>query len=378
MTFRDGAEFAILARTPATARVYRRAFAWTANVRAHDTNLGRAIVLQPFASLLGHDASYGQAEADVLTQAGFQTDILRNRDVTVASLKKLSDYSMVYMETHSGVLPDGDAIITVDETDAAPYASLLDDGSVMQAMVAGGGNILFLAIKANFIKLHLGQFPDSSLLFLNGCAVTNGPKFWNALRAHNVGTLVGWDNEVASSDDEAASAFVLHDLFLGNTVAHAVAAAIAHGLGASTQFSTAHLGYLGDGDNTLAKSLARATATPTLAATGTPTETPASTPTPTPAPVVKRFRVQVLRPLHARVKGTLRVKVTRRDTGSIVVKAKVSLDARGVGVPAVMTRKTGRAGIASFRNVRARRSGTVILRVAKSSFKSLKKALQLK
>lgn len=372
IAFRDGSRLAILPRAVGTVGIGQGA-----NGALHglmrsglDNASGRALVLEPFANLLGHESTYGQVEADVLTRAGFRTDVLRNQQVTVASLETMADYSMVYMETHSGVLPDGDAVIAVNETNAGKYAALFDDGSVMQVTVAGGGATLYLAVKANFIKLHVGHFSDSSLLFLNGCAVTNAPKFWNALRSHNAGTLIGWDNEVASSDDEVAASYILRDLSQARTVSDSVADAIGHGLGLSTRFSTAHLGFLGDGDNTLAKVLAEATPTPVPTSTPqtTPTAQTTDTPTPRPVPRKKYFEIRVLLSLRPRVTGTLRIEVTNRSTGSVVKQARVVLNGKRAGGPSGRQTRTGRLGIATFAKLRFSRSGVVVLTVTKTGF----------
>ncbi|MGI8824526.1 MAG: hypothetical protein ACR2JC_02560 [Chloroflexota bacterium] len=289
--FRDHAELVILPpeshwQRPRPEIVYQQ----SVKQFADGPPAGRALVLEPFSQLLGHEASYGAAEAGTLSQAGFRVDVLRNQQVTVASLEKMAAYSVVYVETHSNVLDNGDVVIASGETDARAYPSLFEDGSITQVTVAGDPHkSLYLAIKTRFIEHHVGTFPDSSLLFINGCAVTNAPKFWSALQSHNVDTLTGWNNEVIAIDDETASTYVLQHLASGQTVAAAVAAASAAGLGTSfVDGMEAELGYVGDGENSLARALVEATPTPTPTDAITATPTPVATPTP--RPVKKRVK----------------------------------------------------------------------------------------
>lgn len=285
--FVDGAELGILPRTQLQASFVTPHLAVgpvRRHVRTADAAQGHALVLEPFAHLLGHDGSFGQEEADLLTQAGFHVDVLRDASVTIGSLQNLASYSVVYMETHSNVLPDGDAIVVSGDTNAGAYPALFQDASVMQATVAGDPSMtLYLAVKSRFIQQHVGTWPDSSIVFINGCAVMNAPKFVGALQGRNVSSLVGWDNESFSSVDEAAASFIFQHLSQGQSVATAVNGAIGFGLGTSVvNGKVAHLSFTGDGQNTLANALAEATPTPIPTATSTSTVTP--TPTPTVAP----------------------------------------------------------------------------------------------
>src|SRR5581483_6831243 len=105
----------------------------------------------PFAWQLGRGASAGQSEVNVLQNAGFSAEVLRNDQVTIPSMENLSQYSVIYMETHSGVLPNGDAVILVDETDTTPYAALFDDKSLAQACIAGDAcRHLYLGVTGAF------------------------------------------------------------------------------------------------------------------------------------------------------------------------------------------------------------------------------------
>ena len=252
---------------------------------------GRAIVLEPFANELERGPDAGKAEADALAQGGFKVDVLRNSDVSVESMTTLASYSVVYMETHSAVLPDGDAVVVTAATDNHRYASLIQEHSLVQAFVAGDPTMtLYLGITSTFVNLHMGIFPGSSVLFLNGCTLLAAPRFWAALEGRDAATLISWDNEVANTIDDLTAQFVFAQLLKGETVAQDIADAHAAGLGTSIiGDKIAQLGFLGDGTNTLAQALAgKPTAvSPTPTATPSPTPTPTATPTPTPRRVAK-------------------------------------------------------------------------------------------
>jgi hypothetical protein len=259
--------------------------------RSHDQATPvKAAVLLPFADELGEGADAGQAEIDALKAAGFTVDVYRNADVSVDLLSHLADYSAVYLETHSGTLGDGDAILDTASTDSKQYAAYLKDGTVRQALAAGSSN-LYLAITAEFIQKHVGTFAPSSLLYLDGCDVLHATVFSDALAAKGLDSMITWDSHVYSGTSQNAAQFMFGQLGSGASVSAALAAANAAGLGSGLgDQGIAHLGYVGDGDDTLARALAHYTAPPTATPTptDTPTPTPTDTPTATPTPVAKK------------------------------------------------------------------------------------------
>jgi hypothetical protein len=94
--------------------------------------------------------------------------------------------------------------------------------------------------------------------------------------------------------DDISAQLVLSYLVSGDTVAESVSAAQRQNLGQSDVGGVvATLGFLGDGENTLAKvrgvPLVKlvTTSTPTPTATSTPTATPTATATPTPTATLK-------------------------------------------------------------------------------------------
>ena len=250
---------------------------------------------------------FGFAHVDALTQSGFRVDEVFDSNVTAGVMQKLADYSSVYMRTHSGVLPGGDAIVVTGESDSGPYASLYKDHSLMQAFVAGDPTgTLYNAITATIVTKHMGTFPDSSIMFLNGCSLLRAPTFWTALQKQNVATMISWDHEVYSTVSEPAGEFILTDLAKGDSVETDIAAAYTAGLGTSVVGDeVAKLGFLGDGSETLPRALAGATPTLTPEPTATATSTP--TPLPTPTRRIKCKRGQYLihgkcRPKHPHCK----------------------------------------------------------------------------
>ncbi|MGH2411288.1 MAG: hypothetical protein ACRDGS_13100, partial [Chloroflexota bacterium] len=243
----------------------------------------KAAVLMPFASELNEGANAGQAEVDALQKAGFQVDVFRNQDVTIDLMTTLGSYSAVYMESHSGLLANGDAILVTGSTDGSKYKKYLPpayapggDNTVQPAIVDGATGE-YLAIVAGFIQQHMNSFPDSSLLYFDGCDLLSATKFWGALQAKNADTMVSWDNHIFSSSSELAAQYMFSQLASGETVSQSLdatgKAGMASGYGDQ---GIAHLGYLGDGADTLALSLSHATPI------ATPTETPTATSTPDP------------------------------------------------------------------------------------------------
>lgn len=293
--FSDGAQVVILPRTVRrTTPSAGLALLRRNQILGPGTGGAKALVLEPFADELQMGPDAGKVEADALTRAGFAVDVLRNQDVTVGIMEQLANYSVVYMETHSAVLPGGDAVVVTGETDTTPYASLFKDHSLLQAYVAGDKTrTLYDAITSVFVTRHMGAFPNNSIVFLNGCAVLQAPALWNALQQQNVSTLISWDADVYSSDNEVAGDYVMTNLANGDTVATDTSSAVTKGLGTSVvDGKTAHLGFLGDGGNTLALALSHATVTPTPTTTASPTltltPTPTATLTPTATPKPRR------------------------------------------------------------------------------------------
>lgn len=244
---------------------------------------GKALVLEPFANELNLGPNAGQPEIGPLTGAGFSVDVYRNADVTVPLMKSLGSYSFVYMQTHSGVFKGKDAGILT--RDSAQYGDLereclpsdADDCSV-KVMIPAGDPTLYDAVTGYFITQHTATFPNSTIVFLNGCSVLQAQRFWQDLQSKNVATLISWDGDVDSAVSERAAALLLQDLAAGETVAQSVADVTAQGLGTSpdgTAFGISHLGYFGDGTNTLKRALVGAPApTPSVTATPTATATP--------------------------------------------------------------------------------------------------------
>lgn len=280
--FRDGADLVIL---PRVAALHRAPPQFGPRTRLRDpvpNAAGRALVLEPFADELNLSDVEGQAEANSLSGVGFQVTTLRNDAVTVGVMQTLSNYSVVYMLTHSGVLPNGDAIVVTGEVSPAqpqqsPYAALYTEHSLLQATVAGESQpILYNAITSIFVDNHLGTFPNSSLIFLNGCQVLDSPVLWKALQAKNLGALVSWTDDADSNTDVQAGKYVVSQLAAGATLAGAVQSAQAEGVAISfVSGKVAHLGFLGDGSETLARALTGAQAAPpTATATAIPTSTP--------------------------------------------------------------------------------------------------------
>jgi hypothetical protein len=276
---------------------------------------GRALVLEPFATQLGYGPSAGADVASALAAAGFSVDVMRDDQVTVPVMQSMSQYSVVYLETHSQTVDNHGFILTGDQ-DSTDYTAMRRDCAasnpsycaLMQGFAGHDASHLYNAITDRFIQDDLaGTFPNSTIVFINGCNLLAAPSFWNALAAKNTATLVSWDDDVDSAVTAPSAALFFKDMAQGMSVADAVAAVTAAGLGTSSftdpsdgHTYVAHLGFLGDGTATLA----RAKAGDPPAATATPT----STPTVTPKPTATHKKKATPKPTATPVKKTLRCK----------------------------------------------------------------------
>lgn len=290
VSFKDGARLVILPAQPVDVPFRRDAFhdglVSHYPARLHTSYYSpRAILLEPFASSLPRYRTQEAQEINILTNAGFGVDVLRNRRVTVKALENLPSYSVVYMETHSNIWGAGDVVIMTGETNDQNYLPLLRDGSIVQTTVAGQKKkVYYNALTTAFFAKHLDNFPNNSILFFNGCSLLKAAPFWTALQQRNVATLISWDEFALDSIAGPAGEYVLAHLWTGQTVAASIAAAKAVGLGKSVRGKkVAHLGFLGDGANTLLRALrGAAPVTPTPTSTATPSATPTPTPGTTP------------------------------------------------------------------------------------------------
>lgn len=252
MRFADGRKIAILAGDVKGVRL-----AASAVRLAHFQVGARAVVLEPFASELALGANAGRPEADTLSSAGFTVDRLIDGQVTVAAMRTLPHYSVIYMETHAGLLSGGDAVVATGQTDMAGEQALLDDHSLIQVLVAGDpSHQLYLGVTSAFVTRYMASFRNHTLLFLNGCQLLAAPEFWTALSGRHVGTLISWDQDVSGSLEGEAARVVLDRLAAGDSVSAALR--VAHDDGVDLSVVDGHvsrLGFLGDGANTLAAAM---------------------------------------------------------------------------------------------------------------------------
>lgn len=184
----------------------------------------RAIILEPFASQLTGQGQPGAAEAAALQQAGFTVTTLVGSQVTVPVMMNLAEYKVIYIETHSAILPNGDAVISTGETNNRPYSNLYGNGGLLQTVVAGDpSHALYNAVTGRFFTLHTGTFSPGSILFINGCATLSAPLLWQDLQARGLSTLIGWNGDVPEQAATAVGDAVMGQLGNGDTVSQAVA-----------------------------------------------------------------------------------------------------------------------------------------------------------
>lgn len=277
--YTDGHELVILPPQPVLVRVPSPSR--VPHSMPSDSATPRALVLEPFASQLGFGPNTGDDEANALRAVGFSVDIYRDGQVTVPVMQRIPEYAVTYIETHAAVMPDGDAVVMTGEQDPGPYADYYRDHTLAQATVSGDPTkMLYNGVTGAFYAAHAAPFPAGSLLYVNGCVVLNAPHFWSTLQGRGLRTLISWDGEAQATSDQTAGPFVLGQLSHGLTVASVVTDAVHQGVGISViGDQVAHLGYEGNGQETLTNALqatdpATPTATPSPTATTQPTSTP--------------------------------------------------------------------------------------------------------
>lgn len=280
--FRDGQHSEILPNTVSEAAVPVTVFHVHAQLRSPDApGLGRALVAEPFAAELGLGAHAGEVEADDLRYAGFSVDQVSDAAVNVDFMKQLTQYSFVYMLTHSGVNQYGEGVIATGQlanaADDAAFQPLMKEYAVLKVGVSGTDN-LYYGILSNYIKWYMGAFTPHAVLFLNGCTLLKASLIWQALQAKGVGALLSWDEKGATQDDVTVAGYAMGELTQGKSVADAVNATFQAGYGVSNANGVvAKFGYLGDGSLTLRDLLPEPTATTVPTATATPTPSPIPT-----------------------------------------------------------------------------------------------------
>lgn len=217
----------------------------------------RALVLEPFEIQLGMGQSAGQAEVNLLQQSGFAVTVLRDLHVTVPLMRHLSSYSVVYIETHVGPLPNNDAAVATADTRHHEFAAYFANYSLARMRIEvgqTGSYQLYDAVTGRFIHRYDGAFLPHTIFILGSCNALDMPLFWHYLHESGVSTLISWHDHVAAADADRASQYVLTALADGKTVGQAVLAAQASGVGVS--FVANKVGWLsfsGDGTDTLAK-----------------------------------------------------------------------------------------------------------------------------
>lgn len=306
-------------------------------VHAAPGSAGRALFLEPFETLLTNPnpdlPRSVQADIDALTKAGFQVDVYRDRAVTIDLMKHLADYNVIYMETHAGPVVPGsnDVYVATGQLVTKAFGQYLNNGTGVQLLAAGDPKgLLYDGITSKFIKQYVGTFPNSSIFFLNGCAVLGNNPFVSALEQHNLTTLTGWDSEVYSNVNESAAEYIFSRLTAGETVAKAIQDAKDAGLGISHYATfTAHLGFEGDGQTTLQDALAAASPAPTLTPIPTSTPTPGPTASATATPLATPTQTPIPLFIHLKLRhSTVKVGQKQRITVSTVPDALVRIIVR--------------------------------------------------
>lgn len=381
-----------------------------------------ALVMAPFAWQFGTSSTASQV-TDLLNEAGYDTTELTNSQVTVASMKTLASYRLVYITGHEGILDDGRIVVSTGQVappDGGQFNSEITNGDMILARVDGDSSgTIYYDIAPGFVSKYVRDFAPDSMVVVNGCNSAAGPSLYQAFKSHDIAAYVGWDYFVVPADQErGGEAFIANMAVRGMTASAAVETAVQSGLGQSSfQGQPSQLVLVGYGQLTLASmaqvgvpatgtgtpATGTGTGTPMVATTGTPGSTPATTsaptgtPTPRPTsthaatvvpspspnlmPPTPTAAVRALSPnwrklaVHVKpdrlyVGRTVTVRVRVTTPGFRIENARVILNGRGVRA-GFHTKYTNRLGVARFRE-RPRVDGLIFGRVKRPHLKPKK------
>lgn len=283
--FRDGREMVIVPRS-LSLRAVPVLPQRVAHARSAQVSGARALVLEPFATVLGMGSAAGQIERDDLTQAGFAVTELDDAAVTVNVMATLPQYNVVYMHTHSGTTTYGEGVLVTGQlatTDPCP-SGVVEQCPVIVSGVYGNPQ-LYYAVTSLYVQQSMSTFPRNSILFFNGCAFLPATRFWNALSSKGAGVMVSWDNDTRAYDDYLSGAAFFNQMVTGASVASSISTLKSNGYGVSEwNGQPSHLGYVGNGSITLAQAGQGQTTPPTPTPRPTNTPVPPATPRPTDVP----------------------------------------------------------------------------------------------
>jgi len=231
----------------------------------------RALVLAPFATDWG-DVATNQQIASLLTQAGFAVTVYQDSQVTVPVMKTLSRYAFIYVATHVGPLPNGDAALATADTRHMKYQKYLNNYSLAEMHILHNGAMRwFDAANGRFIHFYDGQFPAHTVVLTNACNTADMPLFWHYLKQAGVGTLIGWHHHIYSGDGDRTALTLLQSMLRGESMSQAVKDVIAAGESVSPvagQKKPGTLDMMGDGTVTLQRITGVAPAPVTPPSTG--------------------------------------------------------------------------------------------------------------
>jgi len=292
VSFRDGLNAAILPKpSPASVPVKSLARLRAGGVRPlarAGVSTATAAVLEPYATeLYSNQTDIAAPIVAALQSAGFTVTHLVDQQVTVAAMKTLAKYDLVYYEGHTG-----SGLVGTGQL----YTGSTGDLGVIPAMVAGSTDT-YAAVQPSFFQEYLGHFPANSLLFMNGCALLGDSATWGALHGKGLSTMVAWSGDSTAFAVAVNGSAFFNIMSQGKSVSDTITFMQANGLGTSQQDSgNSQLGFQGDGSLTLPEIAAGAApaATPTpITPVATSTPRPTSTPTPTPTATLPPLTVAV-------------------------------------------------------------------------------------
>ena len=176
--------------------------------------------------------SFQENATKILTDGGFEVDLVTTDDITVDFYKNLPsmDYEFIVLRSHSLAIYDKNPsswIFTGEKYDPGRYSQeqlsgMLSPGvpfrqGQISQMTQGDakGERLFM-IGSKFVdKIMEGQFSGTHII-LGGCDTMSHSFFADALVKRGASSVVGWNGLVELRDNDAVMLSLLDDIFIEN------------------------------------------------------------------------------------------------------------------------------------------------------------------
>jgi hypothetical protein len=173
--------------------------------------------------------SFNDSARSILVGAGYTVDYYSPDQITVQFFRTLpsKDYGLIIIRAHStgGITGDPITIFTSEPYIQSSYTYEQLAGQLTKALLFANSRTYF-AITAQFVQDAMqGRFPDSIVIMM-GCTGLKDSDMAQAFVSKGARVYVSWDNSVTVDRSDNTVVALLRSLAQGQTMAHAVSAAM--------------------------------------------------------------------------------------------------------------------------------------------------------